>query len=79
MPTEQLLFTFHQFHLRKESLTSLFGCDTPGMQRLCLHPLTHIFKAVFCSGYFRRHVFSSSPSQAKARKKSVRKNTGVVL
>lgn len=32
----------------KGSLTSLFGFNTPGMQRLSPHPLTQIFKAVFC-------------------------------
>lgn len=32
IPTDQLLFTLHQFHLMKGSLTSLFGFNTPGMQ-----------------------------------------------
>lgn len=59
IPTDQLLFTVHQFHLMKGSLISLFGFNAPGMQRLSPHPLTQIFKAVFCLGCFRRGRFCS--------------------
>lgn len=60
IPADQLLFTLHQFHLMEGSPTSLFGCDTPGMQRQSPHPLAQIFKAVFGSGYFRGGRFFSS-------------------
>lgn len=85
IPTDQLLFTVHQFHLMKGSLISLFGFNTPGMQRLSLHPLTQIFKAVFCLGYFRGGRFGShSSSQSchrlyiKARKRILRNKIQVL-
>lgn len=66
--TDQLLFTVHQFHLMKGSLTSLSGFNTPGMQRFSPHPLTQIFKAVFRPGYFRGGRFCSHISSQRCHR-----------
>lgn len=61
------LYPLTNYYLHFTNLTQTpFGCHIPGMQRLSPHPLTPIFKAIFCSGYFRGGGFFPVSSQAKA-------------